>query len=102
MTISHQPILDGVDPDIMDRLVSRRDAIKRGAAVSSTVAAGLAMGSAPVLLAALSKDVFAQTPSAILDVLNFAFILENLDPQIRPVSQPGEKKRVPGRRSQAS
>jgi len=79
MTISHQPILDGVDPDIMDRLVTRRDAIRRGAVVSSTVAAGLAMGSAPVLLAALSKDMFAQTPSAILEVLNFAFILENLE-----------------------
>ena len=79
MTISHQPILDGVDPEIMSRLVTRRDAIRRGATVSTTVAAGLAMGSAPVLLAALSKDVFAQTPSAILDVLQFAYILENLE-----------------------
>ena len=79
MTHSTQPILDGVDPEILDRLVSRRDAIRKGATVSSTVAAGMAMGSVPVLLAALSKDVFAQTPSAILDVLQFAFILENLE-----------------------
>jgi len=79
MNSSNQPILDGVDPEIMDRLVSRRDAIRKGASVSSTVAAGMAMGSVPVLLAALSKDAFAQTPSAILDVLQFAFILENLE-----------------------
>ena len=75
----NQTILDGVDPEIMARLVSRREAIRKGATVSGTVAAGIAMGSAPVLLAALSKDVFAQTPSAILDVLQFAFLLENLE-----------------------
>ena len=75
----NQPLLDSVDPDVMARLLSRRDAIRKGAAVSTTVAAGMAMGSVPVLLAALSKDSFAQTPSAILDVLQFAFILENLE-----------------------
>ncbi len=79
MTHANQPILDGVDPEIVDRLVSRRQAISRGATVSAATAAGLAMGSVPVLLAALSRDVFAQTPSAILDVLQFAFILENLE-----------------------
>ena len=79
MTNAHQAILDGVDPEIMDRLVTRRDAIKRGATVSSALAASLTMGSVPVMLAALSKDVFAQSPSDILDVLQFAFILENLE-----------------------
>ncbi|MBA3646765.1 MAG: ferritin-like domain-containing protein [Gemmatimonadaceae bacterium] len=79
MTNLNQPILDTVDPEIVDRLVTRRDAIRKGASMSSFVAAGMAMGSVPVLLAALSKDVFAQTPSAILDVLQFAFILENLE-----------------------
>ncbi len=79
MTSMQQPILDAVDPEIMDRLVSRRDAIRRGASTSSAVAAGMAMGSIPVLLAALSKDAFSQTPSAILDVLQFAFILESLE-----------------------
>ncbi len=79
MMNSPQMLLDGVDPEIMDRLVTRRTAIRRGAAASSTVAAGVAMGSVPVLLAALSRDVFAQAPSDILDVLQFAFILENLE-----------------------
>ena len=76
---NQQPILAGVDPEITDRLVTRREAIRKGASVSSVVAAGLAMGSVPVALAALSRDVFAQTPSDILDVLRFAFILENLE-----------------------
>ena len=79
MTNLQQPILDGVDPEIVDRLVTRRNAIRRGASMSSTMVAGLAMGSVPVMLAALSKDVFAQTPSAILDVLQFAFVLESLE-----------------------
>jgi len=75
----NKPILDGIDPEIMDRLVTRRDAIRKGASVSSFVAAGLALGSVPVALAALAKDVFGQAPSDILDALQFAFILENLE-----------------------
>ncbi|MBV9109491.1 MAG: ferritin-like domain-containing protein, partial [Gemmatimonadetes bacterium] len=62
-----------------ERLVSRRDAIRQGAAVSSRLAAGLAMASVPVALAALARETFAQTPADILDVLQFAFILENLE-----------------------
>ena len=79
MLKNQQPILDAIDPEIVDRLVSRRDAIKQGASVSSMVATGLAMGSVPVMLAALSRDVFAQAPSDILDALQFAFVLENLE-----------------------
>jgi len=79
MLKNQQPILDAIDPEIVDRLVSRRDAIKKGASVSSMVATGLAMGSVPVMLAALSRDVFAQAPSDILDALQFALILEHLE-----------------------
>ena len=75
----HQPILDGIDPEITERLVSRRDAIRQGAAAGSRLAAGLAMASVPVALAALARETFAQTPADILDVLQFAFILENLE-----------------------
>jgi hypothetical protein len=74
-----KPILDGIDPDVMDRLVTRRDAIAKGATASAALTWGLALGSVPVALAALSKDVFAQAPSDVLDVLQFAFILENLE-----------------------
>jgi hypothetical protein len=76
---NQQPILDGIDPEITGRLVSRREAIRQGAGMSSRLAAGLAMASVPVAIAALAKDTFAQTPADIVDVLKFAFILENLE-----------------------
>ena len=69
-------ILDGIDPEITDRIVSRRDAIRQGAAMSGRVAAGLAMASVPVALAALTKDAFAQAPADVTAVLNFALTLE--------------------------
>ena len=74
------PILDGIDPDITDRLVTRRDAIRKGATASAALTWGLGLGSVPVALAALSRDAFAQgLPTAVVDVLKFAFILENLE-----------------------
>ena len=71
------------DPEIAERLVSRRQAITRGASKSSTLAMGLAMGSIPVALAAVASDVFAQggLPSIVVDVLNFALTLEHLEAQ---------------------
>lgn len=75
----HTPIVDGIEPEIVDRLVTRRDAIRKGATASAMLTWGLSLGSVPVALAALSKDVFAQAPSQVLDVLQFAFILENLE-----------------------
>ncbi|MBB6071170.1 ferritin-like domain-containing protein [Longimicrobium terrae] len=74
-----QSLLEGIDPEIMDEVVSRRDLFRRGASMSRMVAQGLAMGSVPVALAALAKDAFGQAPADVLDVLNFAFILENLE-----------------------
>jgi len=74
-----QPILDGIDPEIVDRLVTRREALRRGAGLGGKLAAGLALGSVPVALAALAKETFAQTPADILDALRFAFVLENLE-----------------------
>jgi hypothetical protein len=68
------------EPEVVERLITRRDALRSGARVSSTVAAGLAMGSAPVAVAALAKDAFAQEglPGTMVDVLNFALLLEYL------------------------
>jgi rubrerythrin len=75
-----KPLLESIDPEIVDRLVSRRDAIKQGAGASALVTAGLAMGSLPVALGALSSEVYGQATSrTVLDVLRFAFILENLE-----------------------
>jgi hypothetical protein len=70
-------IFGTIEPDITQRLVSRREAILKGAAVSSSVAVGLAMMSAPIALAALSREAFGQgTPSSVQDVIDFALKLE--------------------------
>lgn len=72
-------LLGGIDPEIMNAVVDRRDAIRKGATMSSSLAFALQLGSVPVALAALSKDVYGQTPTDVLDVLQFAFLLENLE-----------------------
>ena len=79
--MTNNTVLGGIDPEITDRLLTRRDAISRGAATSSKVAVGLAMASIPVALAALATDAFAATalPQDIVDVLNFALTLEYLE-----------------------
>ena len=65
------------EPDIADTLVSRRDAIRKGAAVSTGMATALALGSVPVALAALSREAFGQgLPTTVQDVLDFALALE--------------------------
>lgn len=72
-----QTILGNIEPDITQRLVSRREAILKGAAVGSSVAAGLAMMSAPIAFAALSREAFGQsTPASVQAVLDFALKLE--------------------------
>jgi hypothetical protein len=79
--MTNNTVLGGIDPEISDRLLTRRDAISRGAATSSKVAVGLALASVPVALAALATDAFAATalPQDIVDVLNFALTLEYLE-----------------------
>ncbi|MGQ0713070.1 MAG: ferritin-like domain-containing protein [Gemmatimonadaceae bacterium] len=73
------PLLDTIDPEIAESLLTRRQAIARGAKTSGLVAAGLALGSVPVALGVLTNDVYAQGPAQVLDALNFAFLLENLE-----------------------
>lgn len=69
-----------LDPEIVSAIVSRREAIFRGASVSTMVAAGLRLASAPVALAALSREAFGQAPPAVItSVLNFALTLEYLE-----------------------
>ena len=68
-------ILDTIEPEVVEQLVSRRAAIKKGATIGGVTAAGLAMASMPVALAALAREARAQTPS-VTEVLNFALMLE--------------------------
>ena len=79
-----QPILPAFaagEPDIAERIVSRRHAVRGGAALTGALAAGLRLASAPVALAALARDAFGQArlPAAVNSVLNFALVLEELE-----------------------
>lgn len=73
------PIISSLDPELLQPIISRRDAITRGASASSKLMAALALGSIPVALGALAKDVYGQTPADVLDVLKFALTLEYLE-----------------------
>jgi hypothetical protein len=79
--MTNTTVLGGIDPELTERLVSRRDAIRQGASTSKTVIAGLALASVPIAIAALAKDSFAATPlpQYVVDVLNFALTLEYLE-----------------------
>jgi hypothetical protein len=80
--MEQQPVLQNIDPELAERVLSRRAAILRGASVSAGVAAGLAVASVPVALAAFSREAFGQgasLPQDIIDVLNFALTLEFLE-----------------------
>ena len=80
--MSNQTLLETIDPEVVETLVSRRDAIRKGASVSALAAAGLAAGSIPLALAALASDAHAQQtgPAAdIITVLKFAYLLENIE-----------------------
>lgn len=71
-------ILGGLDPELMDRIVSRRAALAR----SGKMAGALAIASLPVAFGLMAKNAFAQgtgLPQGILDVLNFALTLEYLE-----------------------
>ncbi len=71
-------ILDGIDPEIAADLAERADEVAQGASTSSALTAALALGSIPVAMAALSRDVYAQgtLPANIKGVLDFALALE--------------------------
>ena len=75
-------VFGAVDPDIAATLVSRRQAIAKGASTSGVVLAGLRMGTVPMALAALSTAAYGQgasLPTAVIGVLNFALRLEYLE-----------------------
>jgi rubrerythrin len=79
--MEHQPILESLDPEIAARIAVREGEIANGASTSRATAAGLAMASIPIALAAASRDVFAQggLPQNVINVLNFALTLEYLE-----------------------
>lgn len=77
--MENQNLIQSLDPEMMEPIVSRRDAIMKGASASSKLMAALALGSVPIALGALAKDVYGQTPNDVIDVLKFALTLEYLE-----------------------
>ena len=55
-------LLDTIDPEVAGALVSRREAIRKGASVRALAAAGLAAGSIPLARGALASEAGAQGP----------------------------------------
>src|SRR5687768_13733487 len=71
-------VLDGIaarDPEIVARMVSRRDAVSAG------MRAAITIGTVPAAIAAMASTAFAQggLPAAVVAVLNFALRLEYLE-----------------------
>lgn len=70
-----QPILEMVEPRVVERL-TRRAALKAGGAAALTV------GTVPAVLAAMARTAYAQgtaLPASVITVLNFALTLEYLE-----------------------
>lgn len=93
-----EPLLETLDPEIAARLAQREAEIAQGASVSRVTAAGLAMASVPVALAALSRDVFAQggLPSNIISILNFALMHEYMESTLYNYGLSAHFQVVPG------
>ena len=74
---TQQPVMDTIDPDLIERMAIRREEIEAGSPARRGVVAALALGSVPIALAVLSKEAFGQgIPTAIKNVLDFALALE--------------------------
>lgn len=67
-------ILGGVDPELQERLASRRDVLRRAGGV-------VAVASVPVAVGLMARDAFGQAPlpTDVVDALNFALTLERLE-----------------------
>lgn len=71
-----QSFWNAIDPEVLDRIGSRRDALAEATQIGRRVA----MASVPVALAASAGKVFAQgLPQSVIDILNFALTLEYLE-----------------------
>ena len=73
-----QPLLNSTDPDLA-RPLTRREAIVAGTELGSTALGAIALGSIPFALAALAREASAQAPVPVRGVLEFAYVLENLE-----------------------
>ena len=67
--------IEKVDPEVYERLDTRRHAMKRFSFIGKT----LALAAVPAALGSMFKKAYGQTNNDVIDVLRFAFLLENLE-----------------------
>ncbi|MEO5903780.1 MAG: ferritin-like domain-containing protein [Gemmatimonadaceae bacterium] len=75
----HQTVLESIEPDVAEKLVTRRAALTRGLSFGSIAVTGLAFATVPLALAAFARSAGAQGAPSIIAVLNFALTLEYLE-----------------------
>jgi hypothetical protein len=80
--MEHETLLDAIEPKVVDALNEQADDLAHGREPNEYVRAAMALGSVPLMLGALATMAPAQTASsAVVDVLNYALLLENLENQ---------------------
>ncbi|RYF86187.1 MAG: ferritin-like domain-containing protein [Chitinophagaceae bacterium] len=67
--------IEKVDPEVYDRLDSRRKVMHRFSFIGKT----LALAAVPSALGSMFKKAYGQTNNDVIDVLKFAYLLENLE-----------------------
>lgn len=67
--------IENVDPEVYERFDTRRSAMKQFANVSGKIA----LAAMPLALGSMFKKAYGQAPSDVLDVLQFGFLLEQLE-----------------------
>jgi Ferritin-like domain len=74
MSMNPVYVIDAIDPDLAEKLGSKRDLFRNVAAKLGVLA------TTPVVLAAVSTQAFSQgLPKQVVDILNFALTLEYLE-----------------------
>ena len=75
-------LLDAIEPKVFDAIHEQADDIAHGKEPNDYVKTAMMLGSVPIMLGALATMAPAQTTSnAVVDVLNYALLLENLENQ---------------------